>query len=54
MKITIVVLGRFYAFDIGRALAQLDHEVSILTNHPPFKYNQFGLEDSEVKTFWLY
>ena len=53
-KITIVVHGRFHAFDLARELIARGHNVKVLTSQPPSRYTSFGLEWSLVSTYWFY
>ncbi len=51
MKIAIVVQGRFYAFDLARALAR-KHDVTVFTNYPGWACKRFGLAPRMVRSFW--
>ena len=53
-KITVVVHGRFHAFDLARELGARGHCVNVLTCLPPSCYTSFGLERTQVSTFWFY
>lgn len=53
-RITIVVHGRFHAFDLARELIKRGNSVKVLTCLPPSRYVSFGLDRSQVWTFWFY
>lgn len=52
MKIAIVVHGRFYGFDLGRALIARNHDVHIFTNYPVWAAKRFGLPAERIRSFW--
>ena len=52
MKIAIVVQGRFFAFDMARALSERGHQVSLFTNYPVWAAKRFGVGNAEVRSFW--
>lgn len=54
LKIAIVVHGRFYAFDLARALIKQNHDVTLLTNYPKNIVEKFGIPRKYVKTFLLH
>lgn len=43
MKIDIAVHGRFFAFDLARALISRGHDVRLLTNYPRLVSKRFGV-----------
>jgi glycosyltransferase involved in cell wall biosynthesis len=51
LKVAIVVHGRFYAFDLARALIKQGHDVTLLTNYPKHIVEKFGIPRQYVKTF---
>jgi glycosyltransferase involved in cell wall biosynthesis len=53
LNIAIGVHGRFYAFDVAKALHQLGQEVTVFTNYPalPFIKRRFGIEDVYINSF---
>ena len=53
-KIAIVVHGRFYAFDLARALLARDHDVYLFTNYPQWAVARFGFPADRVKSFWIH
>lgn len=54
LKIAIVVHGRFYAFDLARALIKQGHDVTLLTNYPKNIVKKFGIPPQYVKTLLLH
>jgi glycosyltransferase involved in cell wall biosynthesis len=54
LKIAIVVPGRFHGFDLARALLARGHEVTLLTNYPPWAVAKFGIPPSRARTFPLH
>lgn len=52
LKIAIAVHGRFYAFDLARALLQRNHRVMLFTNYPTWAVRQFGIPAAAVRSFW--
>jgi len=57
MKITIVVGGRWHAFDLARELHQAGHLHRLITNYPRWFAKRWGLPPEKVVslplTFWL-
>ena len=53
-KIAIVVHGRFYAFDLARALLARDHDVYLFTNYPKWAVARFGFPAERVKSYWAH
>ncbi|MDQ6678346.1 MAG: glycosyltransferase family 4 protein, partial [Acidobacteriota bacterium] len=51
MKIAIAVHGRFFAFDLAKALIEAGHEVRVFTNYPKWAVRRFGLNASNVESF---
>ena len=51
MKIALVVHGRFHGFDLGKALIERGHDVSVLTNYPAAVAPRFGLPKASVRSF---
>jgi glycosyltransferase involved in cell wall biosynthesis len=54
MKIAIVAQGRFHAFDLGIALLQRGHDVTLFTNYPKWAVRRFGFPGERVRSFWLH
>ena len=54
MKVAIVVHGRFYAFDLARALIERGHDVKVFTNYPKWAARKFGLPSLNVESFWIH
>lgn len=54
MKIALVVPGRFHAFDLGRALIGVGHDVTLLTNYPKWAAARFGFPAERVRSFWVH
>lgn len=52
MKIAIVVHGRFYGFDLAKALIARDHDVCVFTNYPVWAARRFGLSAERIRSFW--
>lgn len=48
LRIDIVVHGRFYAFDLARALLARGHDVLLYTNYPKSVVARFGVPPSKV------
>src|SRR5262245_23005342 len=48
LRIAVVVHGRFYAFDLARELLKHGHEVTVLTNYPPYVVERFGVSAAYV------
>ena len=57
MKITIVVGGRWHAFDLARELHQAGHLHKLITNYPRWFAKRWGIPPEKVvclpMTFWL-
>lgn len=57
MKITIVVGGRWHAFDLARELHQAEHLHKLITNYPRWFAKRWGIPTEKVVcmplTFWL-
>ena len=51
-KVAIVVQGRFYAFDLGKALLAQGHDVHLFTNYPRWAMERFGFPRERVQGFW--
>jgi glycosyltransferase involved in cell wall biosynthesis len=51
MRIALVVHGRFHGFDLGKALIERGHDVSVLTNYPAVVAPRFGLPKTSVRSF---
>lgn len=54
LRIAIVVHGRFYAFDLARALIEDGHEVTLYTNYPKSVVEKFGVPRQYVRSFVLH
>jgi glycosyltransferase involved in cell wall biosynthesis len=52
MKYAVVVHGRFFAFDLVRALIARDANVTLLTNYPKWAVRRFGIPTTCVESFW--
>lgn len=50
MRILIAVHGRFFAFDLARALLARGHDVTVLTNYPRWAAARFGLPAACVRS----
>jgi glycosyltransferase involved in cell wall biosynthesis len=53
-KIAIVVHGRFYAFDLARALLARNHDVHLFTNYPKWAVARFGFPAERVRSYWIH
>jgi glycosyltransferase involved in cell wall biosynthesis len=53
-KIAIVVHGRFYAFDLAKALLARGHDVILFTNYPKWVVQRFGFPAERVRSNWLH
>jgi glycosyltransferase involved in cell wall biosynthesis len=51
LRIAIAVHGRFYAFDLARALLQRGEDVTVFTNYPRRIAARFGLPAQRVRGF---
>lgn len=51
-RIAIVVQGRFYAFDLAKALLARGHDVRLFTNYPKWAVARFGFPGERVTSFW--
>jgi glycosyltransferase involved in cell wall biosynthesis len=51
LRIDAVVPGRFYAFDLVRALIARGHDVRVLTNYPGWAAERFGIPAQRVRSF---
>lgn len=51
LRIAIGVHGRFYAFDLARALIARGHDVTVFTNYPARIVARFGLPPERVRSF---
>ena len=49
MKIAVVVHGRFFAFELARALLARGHDVTVFTNYPRWAAARFGLPPARVR-----
>lgn len=49
-----MVPGRFYAFDLARALLARGHDVTVFTSYPRWAAQRFGLPPSRVVSFWQF
>jgi colanic acid/amylovoran biosynthesis glycosyltransferase len=54
MKIAFVVHGRFYAFDLARALLRRGHDVWLYTNYPRCAVARFDFPGERVMSFWMH
>lgn len=54
LKIAIGVHGRFYAFDVAKALRKLGQDVTLFTNYPGFAARRFGIEGIPLQSFTLH
>lgn len=52
LRIAIVVHGRFYAFDIAKALLARGHDVHLYTNYPRWAVARFGFPPECVTSCW--
>lgn len=48
MRIALVIPGRFWGFDLARALLARGHRVTVLTTYPRMATRRFGLPDDAV------
>lgn len=48
MNVTIVVGGRWHAFDLARELSLQGHHPRLITNYPRFKVRRWGLPDEQI------
>ena len=48
MKVSIVVGGRWHAFDLARELHAAGYLHRLITNYPKFKTRQWGIPDEKV------
>jgi len=53
-KIAIVAHGRFYAFDLARALLARNHDVHLFTNYPKWAVARFGFPVERVRSYWVH
>ncbi len=53
-KIAIVVQGRFYTFDMAKALLARGHDVHLFTNYPRWAVARFGFPPERVTSYWLH
>src|SRR5262245_54116862 len=51
LRIDVVVHGRFYAFDLARALIARGHDVRLLTNYPAWAAERFGIPSRCMRSF---
>lgn len=51
LRIDIAVHGRFYAFDLARALLARGHDVRLLTNYPKRIVARFGIPQQHVESY---
>jgi glycosyltransferase involved in cell wall biosynthesis len=51
-KIAIVVQGRFYTFDMAKALLARGHDVHLFTNYPRWAVARFGFPPERVTSYW--
>lgn len=54
MNYAIAVHGRFFAFDLVRALIARNAKVTLLTNYPKWAVARFGISNAFVESFWLH
>ena len=54
MKIAVVVHGRFYAFDLVKALIARGHDVTLFTNYPLWIVRRFQVPAACVRSFWFH
>ena len=52
MKYAIIVHGRFFAFDLVRALLLRNRDVLLLTNYPKWAVRRFGIHPEYLESFW--
>jgi len=53
-RIAIVAHGRFYAFDLARALLARNHDVHLFTNYPKWAVARFGFPAARVRSHWIH
>src|SRR5271154_6841858 len=53
-KIAIVVQGRFYTFDMVKALLARGHDVHLFTNYPRWAVARFGFPPERVTSNWIH
>ncbi len=51
-RIAIVVHGRFYAFDVAKAMLARGHDVRLFTNYPRWAVARFGFPKQQVVSCW--
>lgn len=51
-RIAIVVHGRFFAFDLAKALLARGHDVQLFTNYPRWAVARFGFPAERVMSHW--
>ena len=51
-KIAVVVQGRFYTFDMAKALLARGHDVHLFTNYPRWAVARFGFPPERVTSCW--
>jgi glycosyltransferase involved in cell wall biosynthesis len=54
MRVAIVVPGRFYAFDLAKALIAQGHDVMVFTNYPKWAVRRFGLASEHITSCWAH
>ncbi len=54
LRIAIVVHGRFFTFDMAKALLARGHDVHLFTNYPRWAVARFGLAPNRVTSCWLH
>ena len=52
LKIAIVVQGRFYTFDMAKALLARGNDVYLFTNYPRWAVSRFGFPPERVISYW--
>ena len=53
-RVAIVVQGRFYMFDVAKALLARGHDVRLFTNYPRWAVARFGFPPERVTSYWLH
>ena len=53
MKISIIVGGKFHAFNLAKELNKKKYLKSIITSYPKFLVNKYGIENHQIKTIKL-
>ena len=53
MKISIIVGGKFHAFNLAKELNKKKYLESIITSYPKFLVNKYGIENHQIKTIKL-